>query len=332
MRDSHIRRFVGEYPWAILEGHLDVIVAVLDRHLAGEPLSPEARARMEAEPPKPTATRIGSIATLPLVGVMAHKMNVLHAISGGTSTEVMGQEFSALVDDPAVAAIVLNIDSPGGSMYGLDELWQTIFDARGKKPIIAQANALAASAAYGIATAADEIVVTPSGEVGSVGVVMLHQEASKASADAGITTTIIRSRKGKADHNPHEPLTSEAQKALQARVDEADDRFSDLIAKGRGVNTSDVRRGFGNGRIVSAKEAVRLGMANAIATLPQTIARLQQQLFVPQRPALPARPAGSDTSQEPTKATDQDPTTDADYRLRVALALADLELSSKGSR
>jgi membrane-bound ClpP family serine protease len=86
-------------------------------------------------------------------------------------------------NDPNVKAVVIDVDSPGGSVDGVAELFDQIYSARGSKPITAISNTLMASAAYWIGTAADELVVSPSGQVGSVGVYMVHDDFSKAAGD-----------------------------------------------------------------------------------------------------------------------------------------------------
>ena len=85
-------------------------------------------------------------------------------------TEAFGAAFDRAAADSSIGAIVLNIDSPGGSVYGVEELADKIYKARGTKPVYAVANSLAASAAYWIGSAASQLYVTPSGEVGSIGV------------------------------------------------------------------------------------------------------------------------------------------------------------------
>jgi ClpP class serine protease len=95
------------------------------------------------------------------------------------------------VADDNVRAIVLNIDSPGGSIFGTEELFNKIMAARGSKPITAVVNSVAASAAFWIASAADEIVITPGGMIGSVGVYMVHTDLSAAIAEDGVKETFI---------------------------------------------------------------------------------------------------------------------------------------------
>jgi signal peptide peptidase SppA len=178
-----------------------------------------------------------------------------------------------MVADESVGAIVIDIDSPGGSVFGTPELADEILKARGAKPIIAVANSNADSAAYWIASAADEIVGTPSSMVGSIGVWTMHVDFSKMDERVGMKVTYVSAGKYKVEGNEYEPLGEEAQAALQARVDEYYGMFVAAVAKGRGVTASAVRNGYGEGRVVTAKQALALGMIDRIGTLGQTLAR-----------------------------------------------------------
>ena len=195
-------------------------------------------------------------------------------MSGATSAESFGKDFAKLLNNPDVDAIVLDVNSPGGAVYGVQEVSKQIFEARGIKPIVAVANHLMASAAYWIASSADEIVITPSGDVGSIGVFAVHSDMSAALEKAGVNVSLIKAGKYKVEGNPYEPLGEEARAAIQASVDEVYDAFIESVARNRGVKPAIVRNGFGEGRVVRANEAVKLGMADSVGTLEETINRL----------------------------------------------------------
>jgi ClpP class serine protease len=136
-----------------------------------------------------------------------------------------------------------------------------------------------ASAAYYIGSAADEVVVTPGGEVGSIGVFMAHQDLSAALEQEGVKITLISAGKFKTEANPFESLSDEAKAALQKTVNVYYESFVNAVAKGRDAKASEVRNGYGQGRMVTAKEAVLLGMADRIETLDETIGRLARGGF-----------------------------------------------------
>jgi len=225
---------------------------------------------------RPAARATGAVAVLPLYGVIAQRMGLMTETSGGTSTEQFTRQFRAALADTQIGAIVIDVDSPGGTVSGVEELSAEIYNARGTKPIVAVANSLAASAAYWIATAADELAVTPTGEVGSIGVLAAHEDDSAFYEAQGIKTTLVSAGKYKGEANRYEPLSEEARAYLQERVNDYYDLFVRAVARNRGVGAQAVREGFGEGRVVGAKQAKALNMVDRIATLDETIERLQR--------------------------------------------------------
>lgn len=269
-----IRRAIAETPWAIVPEKLaDIMAVVAIRAAGGELTDEEIQQRIGAavrrQQPAPRAT---DIALLPLLGTISHRMGMMPRSSGGTSVEEFRGMFRAAVADPQVSAIVIDVDSPGGTVSGVDELAAEIYRARGTKPITAVANTLMASAAYWIASAADEIVITPSGEAGSIGVIAAHEDQSAWYERMGVKVSLITAGRFKAENNPFEPLTDEGRAAIQARVDESYGHFTRAIARHRGVSVETVRGEFGEGRMYGAREAVRRGMADRVATLDAVLA------------------------------------------------------------
>jgi ClpP class serine protease len=149
-----------------------------------------------------------------------------------------------------------------------------IFKARATKPTIGVANTSAASAAYRLGTAFGELVVTPSGEVGSIGTWSMHRDYSEMLEREGVKVTIISAGEFKTEFNPYEPLSEAAKVEEQASVDHYSGMFVAAIAKHRGVTAAVVKKDFGQGRMIRAKEAVQLGMADRVATLEETIRRV----------------------------------------------------------
>lgn len=290
---ANVVRYVREAVWAVDADTLWTIREILQRRMTGERLTQE-EIRAAIGSPKAAAqvaqgTVQPGIAILGLRGLLAHRSAAFQNVSGpqGTSAERFTQRLRAAVNDEAVGAIVIDVDSPGGTVDGIPELADEVFRARGSKPIVAVANTIAGSAAYWVAAQADELVVTPSGQVGSIGVMAAHEDRSEASVQKGVKTTLISAGKFKTEGNPFEPLTEEARDALQARVDVFYDMFVKAVARGRGAKVSDVRSGFGQGRMEPAARAVAEGMVDRVATLDETIARLARR-----RPRRAARAHG----------------------------------------
>jgi signal peptide peptidase SppA len=193
---------------------------------------------------------------------------------GGTSTEMLGKVIRAAAADPNVGAIVLDVDSPGGAVDGTPEVVDAIFEARGSKPIVAVANSLAASAAYWIASAATEIVATPSGTIGSIGVMAVRQYREGPDPQTGAMTEIIHAGKYKAEGAEPGPLGDDARAHVQAMVDHHYGVMVRSIARNRGVSAEVVRSQFGEGRVFTSQEAQSRGMVDRIATMDATIARM----------------------------------------------------------
>lgn len=275
IRHQYILKYFDHTPWAILPEKLAVITDLARRHVAGETISAEERAAIRAAAARPEPRPApGAVAVIPVVGTIIHRGDSFAESSGAMSVQRITQRLRAALADATVGAIVLDVDSPGGGVPGVEELAAEIFAARGSKPIIAQANTLAASAAYWIASAADELVVSPSGLVGSIGVYAAHVDWSQALEQEGLKVSLISAGKYKVEGNPYEPLGDEARASWQTRVDETYDAFTKAVARHRGVKQSAVQAGFGEGRVVGAREALRLGMADRVATLDETISRL----------------------------------------------------------
>lgn len=268
--------------WALDPIVMERLTAVIMRWSDGTRLSAEQIVAAVGDAPQAAAQRRGQaqaqgIQVIPLYGVISHRANMVQSVSGpgGTSTEMFGRALDQAIADPNVGAILIDVDSPGGSVHGTQELADRIMAARGTKPIVASANATAASAAYWIASAADEIVVTPSGLVGSIGVIAAHEDKSAALAAQGTKVTYITAGKYKAEGNSAEPLTDEAAASMQSMVDGFYSAMVKSIARGRGVSPDAVRANYGQGRVLSATDALAVGMVDRIETFDQTVARLQ---------------------------------------------------------
>lgn len=278
MKYARIAQYVADTPWAILPAKMTEIVGVLAYRAAGHEFTREeieARIGSGSGPQGATRTDGGAVAVIPIRGVIAHRMSAMEDSSGGTSAEGIGKMLRAAMADASVGTILLDIDSPGGTVTGVSELAAELFAMRGQgKKIVAQVNGMAASAAYWIAAQADEIVSLPSGVAGSIGVFTVHQDLSAALEKEGVHVTMISAGKFKVEGNPFEPLSEEAKAVKQAEVDAAYAQFVKDVARGRGVSAADVRNGYGEGRALTAKDAKAAGLIDKIATMDETIGRL----------------------------------------------------------
>lgn len=223
--------------------------------------------------------RAGTVAVVPVMGPITKRDSVWSLIFGGTSTTRLAQQLRSLAADDTVATILLNVDSPGGTISGLPEVAAEVRRAAETKRVVAIANDLAASAAYWIASQADEIVATPEALVGSVGVFTMHQDVSGFMDQVGVKTTFIQAGRYKTEGNPFEPLSDEARAHIQSIVDASYAQFVGDVAKGRSrdgapVTAAQVKADYGEGRVLTAKDAKAAGMVDRVETYSQAVARL----------------------------------------------------------
>jgi len=274
MKYPHLTAMLYAELWAIEAWKLEELRGVLEFYSNADPRD---MAALEAKLPKTiereTASKRGKVGLLPIRGTIANRFNMMSSVSGGSSAEVLSRDFSAMMRDDDIKAVVLDVDSPGGTVAGTDELSAQIAGARGVKPIVAHVNGRAASAAYWIATAADEVVMSPSAMAGSIGILTAHDDLSKAMESRGVKTTLIHAGKYKVEGNPFGPLSDEAREHIQASVDKAHGHFINRVASNRHVSKKTVAEDFGQGRMFDADTSVSLGMADQIATLEQTLNR-----------------------------------------------------------
>lgn len=275
MKYAHILSYIAGTVWAIDRAKLDELLAVIAYRSAGHMFTQtEIAARIGSGPGSGSPRAQGGIAVIPIRGVIAHRMGSMDDTSGGTSTERIGAMIEAVAADEAIGTIVYDVDSPGGTVTGVQELADQMFALRGQKKQIAHVNGMAASAAYWLASQADEIVSMPSGLSGSIGVFTVLQDVTAALEKEGIKIDVVKAGKFKAEGNPYEPMSEEGRAFIQGQVDEAYGQFVKAVARGRGVAVGDVRGGYGEGRALTAKDAKAAGLIDSVGTFDDTIGRL----------------------------------------------------------
>lgn len=261
-------------PWALAPEKLRAIQTFLARKARGE-FIPEwevqAAKQQQRKPTGPTPP--GGVGLVPIYGTITQRADLFTEWSGGTSTEQVGQRIDELAADPNVKAIVLDVDSPGGSVYGVAELADKVRAVSKDKKVIGVANSEAASAAYWILSQAGEVVVTPSGQVGSIGVYLMHVDQAEELKQLGRSVTLLSAGERKVAGNPYGPLDQLGREELQTSVNDYYDQFTRAVARGRGKAQSTVQNGFGRGGMVRAAQAVDEGMADRIATLDDVLGR-----------------------------------------------------------
>jgi len=303
-RYAHVVDYLLSAPWAITPEKLRAIASVVVHRAYRGTLAPEAieaareqrrptgilyataegfipAAAIEAAGGRPPGDARNITAILPVMGTILPRVSSMDESSGMFSLARFRRDFNALVADPAISGIVLDFDTPGGSVSLVQETAAEIYAARDRKPIGAVADPLSASAGLWLFTQATPglTYATPSGLIGSVGVISAHQDISRAMDELGVTTSLITSQGAphKAEGNPYEPLSDEARAEMQRMVDSYHGDFRAAVARGRGVSEAHVDTRFGGGRVLRAREAVAAGMADHVGTLEDAIRAVMAQ-------------------------------------------------------
>ncbi len=228
-----------------------------------------AEERQAARPGTRERASAGHVMVIPVLDAISNRPH-----SFGSSTQGIGAALDAAVASNDVASILLDIDSPGGTVEGVPELAEKVFAAREVKPVVAIANGMQASAAYWIGAAASEVVVTPSSSVGSIGVYTIHEDITQRLEKKGSKVTTIQFGKYKTELAPWVELSEDAREHLQERVDEIGAWFVRDVARFRSDTAANVQSGYGEGRVLSADAALRVNLVDRVATFEETLDRM----------------------------------------------------------
>ena len=283
MKLPHFLAYALRTPWAMDPAAMQTYAAIL----AGAYISRSGpRADIEDESGGGRAIKAGradqqrvgggSIAVIPVFGAIVQRASQLGMCEAGTGAAEIGAALDAAINDPAVSQVLMVFDTPGGSVFGIQELGDKIRAARAVKPVVGVADSMAASAGYWLFAQCSEAYVTPGGMVGSIGVYTAHENVAEALKAKGVEVTLVSAGKYKVEGNPFEPLGDEARADTQARVDSYYRMFTQAVSKGRGVPIDQVRNGMGEGRMLLAEDAVKAGMADGVATFDEVVSKMQR--------------------------------------------------------
>lgn len=261
--------------WALRPAKLEEVNAFICSRIEGGITSQDLDALKADAAPAGTDNLlygiIDGVAVISMVGVLSKRLNMLSAFSGGVSAELLVRDLKHAAANEDVAAILLDIDSPGGSVNGTKEVADAVLSARAQKPVVAYISGMGASAAYWIATAADHIVALDTAIVGSVGVAMTHFDYSGRDKQQGVTRTEIYAGKYKRIASDTKPLTDEGKAYLQAIVDEYYSIFVNTVAENRGMSPEDVLSKIADGQEFIGAQALDVGAIDQVGGLETAI-------------------------------------------------------------
>lgn len=269
--------------WALEPNYLKTMAGAVANWAAGRSASPEVMADIEAAQAarasraKSNSSIGAGIAVLPLYGVISQRASMMDDIcgAGGTSTERFTQAFRDAMADDSVAGIIVDIDSPGGSVFGVADLYDEIMSARGVKPVYGFVNSLCASAAFWIGSACSQLIAKQGSMTGSLGVYTGHENIAEAMKMAGVSFEFISAGKYKVEGNSYGPLSDEARAFTQSQINAYYAAFTQAVAKGRGAPIAQARDGMGEGRCLLPQDALAAGMVDAIDTFDGVVKRIK---------------------------------------------------------
>ncbi|MDB5596264.1 MAG: hypothetical protein JWM36_3225 [Hyphomicrobiales bacterium] len=226
----------------------------------GDPLG----ARYDAARRAPYAM-IGNVAIIPIEGTLVHKGAYVGASSGLTSYQGIITQVNRVRQDPKVAGVVFEVDSFGGEVDGAFGTAAIIAQLSSEKPTIAILTENACSAAYLLASAARQIVMPETGTAGSIGVITMHTDVSKALKKEGVKVTIITAGARKADGNPLGPLPDEVQSRMQEQVEKTRVIFARVVGQYRGKRFTAAQALATEAATFDGRDACLIGMVDAVA-------------------------------------------------------------------
>lgn len=280
-------------PWSIHESAMEVITSVCQRAPVDEQaldawkskMSPPADAlavREDARLPGAVRARVrDGVAIVPVSGPIFRYANLITDHSGATSLASFAADLTLAVNDAKVKAILLEINSPGGEVVGMAEAAQLVRAASASKPVVAYTEGMMASAAYQIGAAARQIVVAPTANLGSLGVVVTMTDRSAADSRSGVVRHEIVS-----SQTPNKRLTAgtdEGRARIQALADRTADEFLADVALSRGTSIEALLDATGGGGLVIGRDAVARGLADRIAGFEETLQALAAGSAPPDR-------------------------------------------------
>jgi len=216
------------------------------------------------------------IAVIGVTGTLVHKFGYMKPLCGMTGYDGIVARINMAIGDPDVKGVLLDIDSPGGEVSGAFDTADLIARMGKVKPVWALSGDTATSAAYLLASACSRRLITQTGTVGSVGVVVAHRSVEKKLQDEGVEITLIHAGSHKVDGNPYEALPDEVRKDIQARIDETRMMFAQKVSDNTGLSLKTV---LGTeARTFDGEEAVRLGLADEVINYADAVTTMSEFL------------------------------------------------------
>lgn len=289
MKIPHLLAYALSTPWALMPERMAAYAAVIARHYAGQlpPAAPRDAQTAGTEQSAWLAATMsaagasqgggGGIAVVPVFGAMVEWGYQIDICDGGTSTRQIARQLTDAENDPTVGQVLMVFNTPGGSVFGVQECAEVINRVKASKPVIGVAQSQAASGGYWLLSQCTEAYCTPGGEVGSIGVYGGYENIRKALEMAGIDIELFAAGKYKTELSPFgDGLTDDARAYQMQRSQDYYAAFTKAVSKGRKTGIDSVRNGMGEGRVLGADAALAENMIDGIMPMEDVIKKMQR--------------------------------------------------------
>ena len=213
------------------------------------------------------------VAVIEVEGLLANRREGGLLEPGENPLSLFAEQLDKAEADPRVEAVVLRINSPGGTVTASDIMYDRVMEFRRRthKPVIASTQDIAASGGYYVACAADRIVSQPTGIVGSVGVIFMSLNFENTLSKIGIRSDAIKSGSHKDMGSPLRTLTAEERTIFQDMIDQYYARFKGVVQERRKITDPARMAVIGDGRVMTAQQALGLGMVDQLGSLDDAL-------------------------------------------------------------
>lgn len=296
-------------PWAMTEDGIQLLCEIASRT---HEISPEAIEAMKARRVAggdSLAIRDG-VGIISARGPMFRYADMFSAISGAATYEGIASDLGLAEHNPAIRAVIMSIDSPGGEVNGLSELAQAVRKLSAKKPVYAYVGGMGASAGYWLASSTLAVYANELSIVGSIGVRMGMTDSSERDAKSGVKRYEFIS--SQSPDKASDPTSDEGRAKIQRTVDAMGAVFVKAVAEFRGVSEQEVLSKFGRGGVEVGADAVAAGMIDGLMSFEDLVAKVSRSEIV-------ARPKAPAASSKGTKSMTD--ISKADHEAAVAAAL-----------
>lgn len=260
--------------WAVAPDKLRAMAAVIDG-ISLDNTKPVAQDQEWDNVHQQPVRVIGGVAVVPVDGVMMRRANMFMSYSGGTSTDVLSAELRKQADDPNITGILLHINSPGGTVDGIDAVTRSVEYAASKKPVYSLADSAALSGGMWLGVTADKFFATPDALLGSIGVIATRYDFSEMMENEGVREHIFRAGQYKALGQQSEPLSEDEVTEEDRILNNYYSLFVNHVATHRGISNESVIDT--QARVYGAQEALSLNLIDAVKTFDEALSAINAE-------------------------------------------------------